>query len=46
MARALMRERVAGAHGGANFRHEHAALSGELQKFHQGGFRGFLNCRC
>ena len=25
----LVRERVPGAHGGANFRHEHSALSGE-----------------
>ncbi len=40
---ALMRERVAGAHGGANFRHEHAALSGELQNFAKGDFEVFLN---
>ena len=40
---ALMREGVSRTHGSANLRHEHAALSGELQNFAQRNFQVLLN---
>src|SRR5215472_14903859 len=40
---AFVRERVAGAHCSANLRHEHAALSRELQNFAQRTFQVLLN---
>ena len=43
---ALVGERVSGAHGGANLRHEDAALSGELQEFRRAEFPDFSECRC
>ena len=43
MARRSCIERVAGAHGGANLRHQEAALAGELQNFAERSFEIFLN---
>jgi hypothetical protein len=40
---ALVRERVSRAHGGANLRHEEAALPIKLQDFTQRNFQVFLN---
>jgi hypothetical protein len=40
---ALVGEGVSGAHRGANFGHEHAALSRELQDFAERGLEVFLN---
>ena len=40
---ALVGKRVSSAHSGANFGHQHAALSGELQDFAQRNFQVFLN---
>ena len=40
---AFVRERVPGAHSRANFRHQHAALAGELQDFAEGNLQVFLN---
>ena len=38
-----MHQRVAGAHGGANFGHQEAAFGGELQDFAERSVEIFLN---
>ena len=40
---AFVRERVSGAHGRANFRHQHTALAGEFEDFAEWNFQVFLN---
>src|SRR5579862_6216596 len=40
---ALVHERVAGAHRGANFRHQETAFGGELQNFAERNLEVFLN---